>query len=57
MTRIESIQKSLSEAKTNLYALKQAGADAEAIEQAEARVRINHKALVRAILKSNSRPS
>lgn len=54
MNKIESIQKSLTEAKANLYALKQAGADAEAIEAAEARVRINHKSLVRAILKSNS---
>ena len=54
MTRIETIEKSLSEAKASLYALKQSGADAEAIADAEARVRANQMMLNRHIAKDNA---
>ena len=53
MTRIETIQKSLSEAKATLYALKQAGANAEIIADAEARVRANQMMLNRHTAKNN----
>jgi hypothetical protein len=48
MKRIETIRQSLSSAKADLYALKQSGAEAEALADAESRVRMNQEMLERA---------
>jgi hypothetical protein len=47
-SRIETIRQSLSRARADLYILKQSGADAETLADAESVVRMNQRMLERA---------